>query len=78
MAIEKLAFPRLLFQFRWREPLPALGTPHSFKIDPLNLGGRDRAAALRAEGIDGCQDLFEIDFLLPGHQRSPRTKLWAR
>lgn len=54
-------------RFFWHEPLPALRTHHLVKGNAADLGGRDRAAAPRAGGVDGCHHFFEIDFLLPGH-----------
>ena len=31
------------------------------------LSGRDGASALRADGVEGCQDFFKMDLLLSGH-----------
>jgi hypothetical protein len=56
------------------ETSPTLGTPDSLKVNAANLIWRDRTSALRADGVvEGCPDLFEIDFLLPRHARDRLT-----
>jgi hypothetical protein len=57
---------------------PTLGTLDPLKIYAANLARRDHTAALRTHSLDGRQNLFEIDFLLPGHARNCLTARSSR
>ncbi len=49
------------------ESLAAFRAFELVKIDAADSIWRNRVSALRADSIEGCHYLFEIDFLLPGH-----------
>ena len=55
------------------EPLTALRTLDSLKVDAANLGRRDPASALRANGVERRLYFVEINLLLLWHARDCLT-----